>query len=212
MRSSSLCLKILSRLSTGPEWDRPVLPTCFAKKISESKWPLASKDDYGLICGFCPLAMPSAASQLISLNLFSSGQRNGFDLASSCYGSFSLLVGYDLLCLSLSLCWSSWGVSIQKPGVFFSLISHYLRNLCFVPPSLRTKGNADGSFCSGQLESSKDAEKRSGGLVIAWAHPESSAFLCLVLLPQLITCPHFMSCSMQCQVYSMMGTCRAHVI
>ena len=55
-------------------------------KIHElyEKWPLASKDDYGLICGFCPLAMPSAASQLISLDLFSSGQRNGFDLASSC--------------------------------------------------------------------------------------------------------------------------------
>ena len=41
-----------------------------------------------LICGFCPLAMPSAASQLISLDLFSSGQRNGFDLASPCNGFF----------------------------------------------------------------------------------------------------------------------------
>ena len=155
--------------------------------------------------------MPSAASQLISLDLFSSGQRNGFDLASFCHGSFSLLVGYDLLCLSLSLCWSSCGVS-QKPGVFFSLISQYLRNLRFVPSSLRTKGNADGSFCSGQLESSKDAEKRSGGLVIAWTHPEYSAFLCLVLLPQLFPYRHFLLCSMQCQINSMVGTCRAQVI
>ena len=44
--------------------------------------------------------MPSAASQLISLDLFSSGQRNGIDLASSCLGSFSLLVCYDMLDLS----------------------------------------------------------------------------------------------------------------
>ena len=156
--------------------------------------------------------MPSTASQLISFDLFSKGQRSGFDLASSCYGSFSLLVGYDLLHLSLLLCWSSCGVSIQKPGVFFSMISHYLRNLRFVPPSLRTKGNADGSFCSGQLESSKDAEKRSEGLVSAWTHPESSAFLCLVLLPQLFPCPHFLLCSMQFQIISMVGTCRAQVI
>ena len=126
---------------------------------------MAMKPDDDVNCGLCPLAMPSAASQLISLDLFSSWQRNGFDLASSCYGSFSLLVGYDLLDLSLLLCWSSC-------GVFFSMISHYLRNLCFVPPSLLTKGNADGSFCSGQLESSKDAEKRSGGLVNAWSHPD----------------------------------------
>jgi hypothetical protein len=38
--------------------------------------------------------MPSAASQLISLDLFSGGQWNGFDLASSCYRSFTSLVGY----------------------------------------------------------------------------------------------------------------------
>ena len=103
--------------------------------------------------------MPSAASQLISLDLFSSGQRNGFDLASSCYGSFSLLVSYDLLDLSLLLCWSSCGVSIQKPGVFFSLISHYLRNLRFVPSSLRTKANADGSLSSGQRQQQGCREK-----------------------------------------------------
>ena len=120
---------------------------------SESEMAPMKEYDDGVICGFCPLAMPSAASQLISLDLFSSGQRNGFDLVSSCCCSFSLLVGYesyDLLDLSLLLCWSSCGVSIQKPGVFFSLIFHYLRNLRFVPSSLRTKANADGSFCSGQ--------------------------------------------------------------
>ena len=68
--------------------------------LQENILPLAMKPDDGMICGFCPLAMPSAASQLISLDLFSSGQRNGFDLASSCYLSFSLLVGYDMLDLS----------------------------------------------------------------------------------------------------------------
>ena len=68
--------------------------------IQVGKWPLTTKPDDGVICGFCPLTMPSAASQLISLDLFSSGQRNGFDLASFCYGSFSLLVGFDLLDLS----------------------------------------------------------------------------------------------------------------
>jgi len=60
--------------------------------------------------------MPSAASQLISLDLFSSGQRNGFDLASSCYGSFSLLVGYDLLDLSaLAMLEFLWDFN-SKPG------------------------------------------------------------------------------------------------
>ena len=45
-------------------------------------WSEHTRFNIDLICGFCPLAMPSAASQLISLDLFSSGQRNGFDLAS----------------------------------------------------------------------------------------------------------------------------------
>ena len=52
-------------------------------EIRVGKWPQTTKPDDGVICGFCPLATPSAASQLISLDLFSSGQRNGFDLASS---------------------------------------------------------------------------------------------------------------------------------
>ena len=57
--------------------------------------------------------MPVAASQLISLDLFSSGQRNGFDLVSSCYGSFSLLVGYDMLDLSaLAMLEFLWGFQI----------------------------------------------------------------------------------------------------
>ena len=51
-----------------------------------------NEPDDGLICGFCPLAMPSAASQLISLDLFSNGQRDGFDLASPCNG-FLCFVG-----------------------------------------------------------------------------------------------------------------------
>ena len=104
-----------------------VLPLlCEAKRHPSQNGLLMMEHVDGAICGFCPLAMPSAASQLISLDLFSSGQRNGFDLASSCYGSFALLAGYDLLELSLLLCWSSCGVSIKKPGVLFSLISHYL--------------------------------------------------------------------------------------
>ena len=57
--------------------------------------------------------MLSAASQLISLDLFSSGQRNGIDLASPCNGFFALLVGYELLDLSLLLVWSFCEVSIQ---------------------------------------------------------------------------------------------------
>ena len=121
-------------------------------------------------------------------------------------------VGYDLLDLSLLLCWSSCGVSIQNQGVFFSFISHYLRNLRFVPSSLRTKGNADGSFCSGRLESSKDAEERSGGLVNAWSHPEIQCISLPRSSSSAITCPHFLSCSMQCRVYLMVGTCRAQVI
>ena len=64
--------------------------------------------------------MPSAASQLISLDLFSSGQRNGFDLASSCYGSFSLLVGYDMLDLSaLAMLEFLW--DFNSKTIFFSL-------------------------------------------------------------------------------------------
>jgi len=57
--------------------------------------------------------MPLAASQLISFDLFLSGQRNGFDLASSCCGFFTLLVGYDVLSLLLLLVLSSYEVSIQ---------------------------------------------------------------------------------------------------
>ena len=96
--------------------------------------------------------MPSAASQLISLDLFSSGQRNGFDLASSCYGSFSLLVGYDMLDHSaLAMLEFLWDFN-SKPGGILLIISHYLRNLRFVPSSLQTKANADGSLSSGRLE------------------------------------------------------------
>ena len=70
--------------------------------------------------------MLSAASQLISLDLFSGGQRNGLDLASACDGFFALLVVYELLDLSLLLFWSSFGFfdSIRL-GVFFPLISHF---------------------------------------------------------------------------------------
>ena len=82
-------------------------------------------------------------------------------------------------------------LELEFPRSIASPISHYLRNLRFVPSSLQTKGNADGSFCSGRLESSKDAEKGSGGLVIAWTHPEiqrislprSSSALSLFTLP-----------------------------
>ena len=89
MQSTSLCFEMLSRLSTDPEWGRPCSAHVASKKkrseseIRVGKWLLTTKPDDGVICGFCPLAMPSAASQLISLDLFSSGQRNGFDLASS---------------------------------------------------------------------------------------------------------------------------------
>ena len=57
--------------------------------------------------------MPSAASQLISLDLFLSGQRNGVDLASPCDVFFTSLVSYELLDRSLLFLWSSCGVSIQ---------------------------------------------------------------------------------------------------
>ena len=85
------------------------------------KWPLTTKPDDDVICGFCPLAMPSAASQLISLDIFSSGQRNGFDLASqaSCYGFFSLLVGYELLDLSALAMLEFLWVFNSKTGSIF---------------------------------------------------------------------------------------------
>ena len=78
-----------------------------------------------------------------------------------------------------------------------------------IPSILRTKVNADGSFCSGQRQQQGCREKD-------WRLKEhiqiSSPFLCFVLLPQLISCRHFLSCLMQCWVYLMVGTCRAQVI
>ena len=65
------------------EMENSFLLNSHASKFLVGKWPLTTKPDDGVIFGFCLLAMPSAASQLISLDLFSSGQRNGFDLASS---------------------------------------------------------------------------------------------------------------------------------
>ena len=115
--------------------------------------------DDGVICGFCPLAMPSAASHLISLDLFSSGQRNGFDLASSCFGSVSLLVSYDLLDLSLLLCWSSCGVSIQNPGVFFSMISHYLETYALFLPACEPKGMQMDHFALDNLKAARMPRK-----------------------------------------------------
>ena len=95
------------------------------KTRSEEKWSERTRFNNDLICGFCPLAMPSAASRLISLDLFLSGQRNGIDLASPCNGFFTLLVGFELLDLSLLLFWSSCGFFDSiKPGVFFPLVSH----------------------------------------------------------------------------------------
>ena len=85
-------------------------------------------------------------------------------------------------------------------------ISHYLRNLCFVPSSLRTKANADGSFSSGQQQQQGCREKE-------WRLSErvgTSRYL-VHFFASLITCLHFLSCSMQCRVYSMVGTCRAQV-
>jgi len=113
MRSISLCFEMLSRLSTGRSRTAPALSCAATKKRSSQNGLLHRFPDHGLICGFCPIAMPSAASQLISLDLFSSGRRNSFDLASSCFGFFTLLVGFDLLDLLLLLGWSSCGVSIQ---------------------------------------------------------------------------------------------------
>ena len=97
-------------------WDLCVWDSVCVCGISESeirvgKWPQTTKPDDGVICGFCPLAMPSAASQLISFDLFSSGLRNGFDLASSCYGSFSLLVG--MICLTFCSCYAGVPVGFQ---------------------------------------------------------------------------------------------------
>ena len=57
--------------------------------------------------------MPSAASQLISLDLFSGGQRNDFDLASPCNGFFALLVGFELIDLRSCCSGVPAGFSIQ---------------------------------------------------------------------------------------------------
>ena len=65
--------------------------------------------------------MPSAASQLISLDLFSSGQRNGFDLPPSCYGFFALLVSYDLLDLSaLAMLEFLWGFNSKTGSILLT--------------------------------------------------------------------------------------------
>ena len=65
--------------------------------------------------------------------------------------------------------------------------------LCsFQPAKLcKPKQNADTSFCSGQLESNKVAEKRRGGLVNTCTHPEIQYISWSVLLPLQISCSHF---------------------
>ena len=95
-----------------------------------------------------------------------------------------------MICLTfpLLLCWSSCGISIQNPGVFFSLISHYLRNLRFVPSSLRTKANADGSLSSGQRQQQgcREKEWRLSERVVTSRYPvhffASFYFLSLLLV------------------------------
>ena len=115
--------------------------------------------------------MPSAASQLISLDLFSSGQRNGFDLASSCYGSFSLLDGYDMLDLSalamLEFLWDFNSTREYSSHLFPITLETYALFL----PACEPKRMQMDHLALGN-DSSKDAEKRSGGLVNAWAHPD----------------------------------------
>ena len=115
-----------------------------------------------------------------------------------------------MICLTFRSCYA--GDPVKKVGVFFSLISHYLRNIRFVPSSLRTKLNADGSFCSGQRQQQgcREKEWRLSERVVTSRYPVHffASFYFLSLLLVHISC--YVRC--KCRVYSMVGTCRAQVI
>ena len=84
------------------------------KEIWGKTWSQHTRFKNDLICGFCPLTMPLAAFQLISFDLFSSGQQNCFDLASPCNGFFTLLVSYECIAWPFTLV----GGHFQKSSAF----------------------------------------------------------------------------------------------
>ena len=103
-----------------------------------------------------------------------------------------------MICLTFRSCYAGVPVGFQfkNLGVFFSLIFHHLRNLRFVPSSLRTKANADGSRSSGQRQQQgcREKEWRLSERVVTSRYPDhfltSLFFLSLLLV--------YISCHVRC--------------
>ena len=78
------------------------------------KWPFTSKDDYGMICGFCPLAMPSAASQLIiGFHLIYFLVSSGMALIWPLPVTVSLLCWSVMICSTFRSCYAGVPVGFQ---------------------------------------------------------------------------------------------------
>jgi len=142
--------------------------------ISWVKWSQHMRFKNDLICGFCPLAMPLAASQLISIDLFSSGQQNGFDLASPCNGLFTFVGRLWMNCLTFHSCWSGVPVWFQfnKTGSILSIdfsLSSKLMLYSFHPANQR---ECTWIILLWVTHLQQGCKERCGSLVNWWALPE----------------------------------------